>query len=114
LSHSPTACRSDLDGGKVDGWDLEPTAEKKANGFAFEPYQYTQQSDIQPYWQLASQYVLADRMFESNCGPSFTAHQMLIAGTMGFSDNPSRPWGCDNQTFTKAAICYDYQTLGDL
>jgi phospholipase C len=114
LSHSPDACKGDVDGGKMDGFDLEPTAEKKATGFAFEPYQFTQQSDIQPYWQLAQQYVLADRMFQSNCGPSFPAHQMLIAGTMGYDDNPTKPWGCDNTTFTKAVICYNYQTLADL
>jgi len=114
LSHSPSACQGDYDNGRVDGWDLEPTAEKKANGFAYEPYQYTNESDIQIYWQLAQQYTLADRMFQSNCGPSFPAHQMLIAGTMGYDDNPTRPWGCDNTSFTKAQICYDYQTLGDM
>jgi len=114
LSHSHIACQGDFDGGKIDGWDLEPTGEKKATGFAFEPYQFTRQSDIQVYWQLAQQYTLADRMFQSNCGPSFPSHQMIVAGTMGFDDNPTKPWGCDNTTFTKAVICYDYSSLADL
>ena len=114
LSHSPVACGIDYDGGAVDGWDREPTGERKQFGFKYEPYQYTQQGDIAQYWQMASQFVLADRMFQSNCGPSFPAHLMLIDGQMGFNDNPTRPWGCDNTTWTGPSICYGYQTMGDL
>ena len=34
-----------------------------------------------PYFQLAEQYTFADRMFQTNQGPSFPAHQFIIAGT---------------------------------
>jgi phospholipase C len=34
-----------------------------------------------PYFQLAEQYGFADRMFQTNQGPSFPAHQFLFAGT---------------------------------
>jgi phospholipase C len=36
---------------------------------------------VQPYFDLATQYGFANRMFQSNQGPSFPAHQFLISGT---------------------------------
>lgn len=42
---------------------------------------YVQQSDVQPYWDIAEQYTFADHMFQTNQGPSFPAHQFLLSGT---------------------------------
>jgi phospholipase C len=42
---------------------------------------YVQQSDIAPYFQMAGKYTFADRMFQTNQGSSFPAHQFIIAGT---------------------------------
>jgi phospholipase C len=68
-------------------------------------------------------------MFQSNTGPSFVAHQYMIAGQSGHvSENPSAtPWGCDAPAGTTAALlgpngtdlpgvypCFDYQTMADL
>lgn len=36
---------------------------------------------LDPYFQLAEQYGFADRMFQTNQGPSFAAHQFLFTGT---------------------------------
>jgi phospholipase C len=44
-------------------------------------FQYVQASDVQPYFALAEQYAFGDRMFQTNEGPSFPAHQFLISGT---------------------------------
>ena len=44
-------------------------------------FYYVQQSDVQPYWDMAEQYTFGDRMFQTNEGPSFPAHQFLISGT---------------------------------
>ena len=73
-------------------------------------------------------------MFQSNTGPSFVAHQYLIAGSSQVTpseipdENPnSGPWGCDSRATTTVALlgatpgtdapgvfpCFDYQTLGD-
>jgi phospholipase C len=38
-------------------------------------------SDVAPYLQLAEQYTFGDRMFQTNQGPSFPAHQFILAGT---------------------------------
>ena len=109
LSHAPTAFFTEYDNGKLDGFDQEPSSSPNQD-YA---YQYTQESDVQPYWQLAQQYTLGDAMFATNHGPSFPAHQYLIAGQAGYDDNPTTPWGCDNKTFNIAPICYSYTTLAD-
>ncbi|MGO9647436.1 MAG: alkaline phosphatase family protein [Terriglobales bacterium] len=36
---------------------------------------------LDPYFQLAEQYGFANRMFQTNQGPSFPAHQFLFSGT---------------------------------
>lgn len=66
------------------------------------PYAHLSQREIQPYWDMAKQYVLADHMFPTEFGPSFTGHLSLIAGTTSLSsdlaiaNNPiGGPWGCD-------------------
>jgi len=44
-------------------------------------YQYVNPSEVQPYFTLAETYTFADRMFQTNQGPSFPAHQYIISGT---------------------------------
>lgn len=46
-------------------------------------FRYVQPSDVQPYFQLAERYTFADRMFQTNEGPSFPSHQFIISGTSG-------------------------------
>ncbi|HEY2861831.1 MAG TPA: alkaline phosphatase family protein [Terracidiphilus sp.] len=94
-------------------------------------YAYVPQSEVVPLWDIASAYTLADRMFQSNSGPSFNAHQYMIAGQSGdVANNPSNTphvWGCDsldsgtaemigpNGTYLPGGFpCYDYQTMADL
>jgi phospholipase C len=62
-----------------------------------QPYTYAIQAQIQPYWDMANQYVLGDNTYASNNGPTFVSHQYLIAGQAGHaSEVPSKmPWGCD-------------------
>src|SRR5581483_9906951 len=38
-------------------------------------YQYVNPAQIRPYWDLAKQYVLSDRTFQTQGSGSFTAHQ---------------------------------------
>ena len=67
-------------------------------------YTYLDRADSAPYWTMAQQYVLADKLFATEWGPSFTAHIDLIAAetwlndakTLALVDSPSLgPWGCD-------------------
>jgi len=53
---------------------------------AYAQYQYVQASDVQPYFTLAETYTFGDRMFQTNQGPSFAAHQYIISGTSAISE----------------------------
>ena len=44
-------------------------------------YNYIDHNEIAPYWSMAQQYVLADEMFPTEFGGSFTGHLTLVAGT---------------------------------
>ncbi len=66
------------DGGKMDGADLIPCTPSCPLNAQF---MYVKPSDVQPYFQLAEQYTFGDRMFQTNQGPSFPAHQFIISGT---------------------------------
>jgi phospholipase C len=95
------------DNGKMDGFDREhaeswPVANcpSLANGGKtigttgiHSPYVYVPNDapnyvdEVGPYWAMAKQYVLADHYFPTDFGPSFTAHQYLIAGTADIARN---------------------------
>jgi phospholipase C len=85
LSHAHSAFEEMYDGGKMDGANLIPIACNVAAPPPCPPpnpqFMYVNPSDVQPYFALAEQYTFADRMFQSNQGPSFPAHQFIIAGT---------------------------------
>jgi phospholipase C len=44
-------------------------------------FAYVQASDIQPYFTMAETYTFNDRMFQTNQGDSFPAHQYILSGT---------------------------------
>ena len=141
LGHSRQGYVRDYDHGKMDGFNLEGgtgTCGGKAGSL---PYQYVYPNQIAPYWDMASQYVLADHMFQTQGSGSFTSHQDLIAGATIFNqikteslvDFPSKaPWGCDAPPGTTTSFlrpagakleykyrkgpfpCMTYETLRDL
>ena len=61
---------------KLDGWNSEQAGLGHPPNFA---YAYVPKKQIQPYWKLAQQYVLADEAFPSNLDGSFVAHQYAVA-----------------------------------
>ncbi|HEX3370459.1 MAG TPA: alkaline phosphatase family protein, partial [Candidatus Cybelea sp.] len=76
------------------------------------PYVYVNPAQVQPYWSIATQYGLADMMFQTQGSGSFTAHQDLIRGgtaidpTESLVDDPtsSRAWGCNSPPGTKTNL----------
>jgi phospholipase C len=79
-SHAHSAFVLMYDGGKMDGANLIPSC----GGPQCPPnpqFLYVKPADVQPYFALAEQYTFGDRMFQSNQGPSFPAHQFILAGT---------------------------------
>ncbi|MDP9049596.1 MAG: hypothetical protein M3O31_02590 [Acidobacteriota bacterium] len=121
LDHSHTGWWRQWDDGKMDNF----AADSKTVATA---YSYIDPKESVPYWTLARQYTLGDRMFQSNTGPSFVAHQYMIAGQSAHvSGNPNGVWGCDAAPGTTAPLlgpngsegpgvypCFDYQTMADL
>ncbi|HXW99795.1 MAG TPA: alkaline phosphatase family protein [Candidatus Acidoferrales bacterium] len=84
LNHSHTAFEQMYDGGKMDGADkIHVSCPKKDPDCApaNPQYMFVNPADVQPYFQLAEQYTFGDRMFQTNQGPSFPAHQFIISGT---------------------------------
>jgi phospholipase C len=136
ICHTFQGFRTEYDGGKMDGfgevgiyaWCGGPSENEYA-------YQYVDPADIAPYWTIAKQYVLADRMFETQSSGSFIGHQDLIAGGTAINRDeslvnyPTRPpWGCDAPLGTKTSLinaqrqflrdkgpfpCLHYPTLAD-
>ena len=84
LSHANAAFVDMYDGGKMDGASLipcSPAANCPPNAHPNPQFMYVLPSDVQPYFALAEQYTFGDRMFQTNEGPSFPAHQFIISGT---------------------------------
>jgi phospholipase C len=84
LDDSHSAFVSMYDGGKMDRANLvacSPAAACPPNAHPNPQFKYVEPSDVQPYFALAEQYTFADRMFQTNEGPSFPAHQFIISGT---------------------------------
>jgi phospholipase C len=84
LSHSHQAFVSMYDGGKMDGADqIEIHCNMKESDCPSPTawFHYAEPSEVAPYFQLAETYVFGDRMFQTNQGPSFPAHQFIISGT---------------------------------
>jgi phospholipase C len=84
LSHAHSAFVSMYDGGKMDGADQIPITCTSGAVNCPPPnpqYMYVNPVEVEPYFQMAEQYTFGDRMFQTNEGPSFPAHQFLISGT---------------------------------
>jgi len=104
LRHDWRSAHTDYDNGNMDGFSLWG----RPGYFA---YTYIEQSQVEPYWSMAQQYVLADNMFSTQFGGSFTGHLNLIAGTDDLKppnkaevDFPSRaPDDCDARRGTKSS-----------
>ncbi|HLY03516.1 MAG TPA: alkaline phosphatase family protein, partial [Candidatus Cybelea sp.] len=115
--------------GRIPGTDC------KMNGFNNElsyggppnpQYVYVPHGESKPYFEMAHEWVVGDKMFASQLDQSYTAHQYVIAAQAGRAvDIPFGTWGCDGpegdtiatltnrRTFGPTEFpCFDYQTLG--
>jgi len=134
IDHSATAMfaacnapKGDLPGThcQMNGFDKE---ENFGGPFRYPEYAYVPHGDSKPYFDMAHQGVLADRMFQSQLDESFVAHQYIIAAQAAWSvDLPYGQWGCGGGSYDKVATitvdrnpngaaekpCFEYQTLGD-
>jgi phospholipase C len=104
LGHTHSSFSVEYDGGKMDGADKNSVG--CAPGAIGCPppnpeFAYVNPSEVAPYFQMAERYTFADRMFQTNQGPSFPAHQFIISGTSAptatsnlfAAENPFNPGG---------------------
>lgn len=123
ISHGFQDAKQSYDSGNMDGFAYEYAGGARS---PYPQYGYVPRAQVEPYWDLARQYVLADNTFASQMDGSYVAHQYLIAGWAGGAyDYPAvEPWGCDGpsgnaiglldgagQPFGLTAPCFGYSTI---
>ncbi len=148
LGHSHNSFVVMYDKGKMDGADriaqfcdpLSATA-LCVNPGPYPQYKYVNPSEVAPYFQMAEQYAFGDRMFQTNQGQSYPAHQFILAGTSaptpnsnlyvaespGGNASPGMHTGCAAQPVQRVALinpqgqenqkiypCFEHATLPDL
>jgi phospholipase C len=133
--HSHAAFLAMYGGGKMDGADKIACFPTWAPCPAYPSYRYVRPGLVAPYFEIARNYGFANRMFQSNQGPSFPAHQFLFGGTsqpeadspLFASSNTVGGTGClaasnayvmmiDRAGKENTAMypCFEHETLADL
>lgn len=139
LDHSHLAFTAMYDNGRMDGADLIRCIPPKGQACPANPqFAYVAPADVAAYFWIAINFGFANRMFQSNQGPSFPAHQFIFGGTSQLTatnlffaaDNPLEgahgsagsdappgktvtmvgPNGATRSEFP----CFEHWTLGDL
>jgi len=104
LGHLHESFVVEYNGGKLNGFDNDGStcvAPTICIPKGLRAYGYVPHSQVQPYFIMAGRYTFGDRMFQTNQGPSFPAHQYIVSGTSAIADgstlraseNPFRPSG---------------------
>jgi phospholipase C len=111
---------------RMNGFDEEETYGGPA-GVKYPQYVYVPHEESKPYFAMAHEWVVADKMFASQLDGDFTAHQYIIAAQAGRAVNtPDGAWGCGGgqgdmvETLTNKrtfgpleSACFHSKTLGD-
>jgi phospholipase C len=98
--NSPVGFVKDFDNGLNDGWTYSMCGGPPP-GYTACDVSFVDPNDTKTYFKLAAQWVLGDQMYQTNEGPSFPAHQYLIAGQSGGIQD-SGPWGPNHSPWAEA------------
>jgi phospholipase C len=135
IDHSATAMFDACDGtGKLPGTKCRMDGFDREQAYFWPPsikypqYVYVPHAESKPYFDMAHEWVVADKTFQSQLDESFVAHQYIIAAQAKASvDLPTGLWGCGHGRFDTVNTitqqrdpqgpaehpCFDYTTLGD-
>jgi phospholipase C len=83
---------------QMNGFDKDPATCGERCPIKYPAYAYVPKNETKPYWDMASQYVLADQMYPSNLDESsFISHQYIIAAQAMHAEGfpSSEEWGCE-------------------
>ncbi len=99
--HGAKAAARDIDGGRMDGFLLAATKAKHCHGIDVNPdcggpevMGYHDAREIPNYWAYAREFVLQDRMFESNASWSLPAHLFMVSEWSARCRTPADPMSC--------------------
>jgi phospholipase C len=90
LDHSVITARVAFNAGRMNGFVAAQQARNLPGSLALGYYDGT---DLPYYWDLAQNYVLADRFFSSAMGGSLANHQFLVAGKSSGTGESIPPQG---------------------
>jgi phospholipase C len=127
IDHEESDFMVAFDGGKNDRFDLPEVmcTVARCRHLVFPQYSFVPASEVAPYTDIATQYVLADRMFGSTYAGAFELQLQLVTGRdFATIDSPSSsPWGCDNHNPSTIVYrlpprkpvfpCFDGPTIAD-
>ncbi len=112
LPHNWQSAINGWDNGKMDGFHVGSHDDYAA-------YVYMDRSQITPYWAMAKEYVLADAMFPTEFGGSYTAHLTAVAGTDNMTSTQAQvnypndfPDDCDSPPGTKSSLVNSERKVG--
>ena len=115
LPHEFESALIDWDNGNMDGFTHSTSSGHRAGG----AYTYVERTQVAPYWTMAQQYVLADAMFPTEFGPSWTAHLTLVAGTdnlnssLALADFADQHSDCSAPPGSKTTTVDEYRVVID-
>jgi phospholipase C len=92
ISHRHSAFETEYANGLGDGFDRVGSrchAGAKCPPPDMRAYGYVPKKEVEPYYVMATRFTFASRMFQTNEGPSFPAHQYLLSGTSTISNGSS-------------------------
>ncbi|MBV8283615.1 MAG: hypothetical protein JO175_03140 [Candidatus Eremiobacteraeota bacterium] len=134
-AHHYADWNTEYNGGAMNGFDLDKLDYGSGAPADF-AYDYAQQSDVQPYWNLAQLGVVTDDSFVDHRSESYSGHLYPIASASGpvspsqpniyFSEDPSGTAYCGSPSTAKtvniqtgiesgtASTCMNIQTMADL
>ncbi len=115
MKHDWQSSMTDWDNGKMDGF----ARAGKTGSREYAAYAYVERALIAPYWTMARRYVLADHMFPTEFGGSFTGHLTLVAGTDNLTPEKAevnypdaQPYDCDSPPGTTSSTVNRKRQLG--
>ena len=90
--HSHGQFVTEYNNGSMNNWDqANYSCNLPSDTLPHGVFAYVKPTETAGYWQAASNYALADEVLQTNQGPSFPAHQYLIAGQAG-GHGTDAPW----------------------
>jgi phospholipase C len=98
-NHGHADFLSMYDNGKMDGADKISILCNQGAKNCPPPnaqFTYVPQGEVGPYFTMAETYTFADRMFQTNQGPSFPAHQYILSGASAQTANPDSLYAAEN------------------